>query len=48
MVSWCAKSLKQGKLRNSWLGVIVNGMLKANNRATMNTERQLGRDGQQT
>ena len=46
MVSWCAKSLKQGKMRNSWLGVIVNGMWKANNRATMNTERQMGRDGQ--
>ena len=48
MVSWCAKSLKQGKLRNSWLGVIVIGMWKANKRATMNTERQLGKGGQQT
>jgi hypothetical protein len=48
MVSWRAQSLKQGISSNSWLGMIVNGMWKANKLATMNTERQVGRGGQQT
>ena len=48
MARYRATNLQKGILTERCLGVIVNCMWKANKLATWNTERQLGRGGQQT